>query len=445
MPLSLFSNKSPFIGKVIANMSWLFFDKILRMAVGLLIVMWLARYLGPEQFGQLNFVIALVSVFTVFSAMGLKGIVVRDLLNSPQEYKPILGTSFFLKFSAALLAYILLIITIFIIKPDDTLSKTLVAILGLSMLFKSSEVVSFWFESQVHSKYVVWVESAVFILIAIVKVVMLWQQADLVLFIWIILLESVIVSVALLILYARVEINPYKWEVNKERASTLIKDCWPLIISSAAWIIYTRIDQIMIGEMLNDQAVGYYSAAIRLSEMVNIIPMIIAFSIIPALTPLRKTNPELYNHRFQMTYDVVVGIMMFGAVITMFLSGWIIHILFGDEYSASSTVLNIHIWSAIFIAMATVSGKYLINEGLQKVTMQRHLLGVIINIPLNYVVIPLYGIEGAACASLFSLVFSNYIYDALTPATRMCFIHKTRSFVAYGLIQNLRHKNDAKN
>ena len=424
-------------GKILTNISWLFFDKILRLGIGLFVVMWLARYLGPEQFGQLNFVVALVAVFGVFATLGLKGIVVRDLLVKPKEQKVILGSAFILKIVAALGIYLLLVMTIFIIKPDDILSKSMIAILGLSIVFKSTEVVNFWFESQVKSKYVVWVENSVFMVISLMKVIMLWQQAPLIAFVLVMLLESIIVGIVLLFVYAKVVLNPCHWQITKTRIKSLLHDSWPLIISSAAWIVYTRIDQIMIGKMLNDQALGYYSVAIKLSEMVNIVPMIIAFSIIPAITALRKTDVVLYRHRFQMTYDTVVGLMLLVAIMITLLSDFIITLLFGSAYADAAPVLTIHIWSSIFIAMATVSGKYLINEGLQKITMQRHLTGVLINIPLNFVLIPIYGIEGAAYASLFSLAFSNYIYDAITPATRVCFVHKTRSFIAYGLIANL--------
>jgi len=422
--------------KILTNIGWLFFDKILRLGIGLVVVMWLARYLGPEQFGQLNFVVALVAVFGVFATLGLKGIVVRDLLDQPEEQKVILGSAFLLKIIAALSVYLLLVVTIFIIKPDDALSKTMVAILGLSIVFKSTEVVNFWFESQVKSKYAVWVENSIFMAISLVKMIMLWQQVPLLAFIWVMLVESIAVGIVLLFVYAKVVLNPLNWQATKIRIKSLLHDSWPLIISSAAWIVYTRIDQIMIGQMLNDQALGYYSVAIKLSEMANIVPVIIAFSIIPAITALRKTNLALYRHRFQMTYDMVVGLMLLAAIVITLLSDFIITLLFGSAYADAAPVLTIHIWSSIFIAMATVSGKYLINEGLQKITMQRHLTGVVINIPLNYFLIPIYGIEGAAYASLLSLAFSNYIYDAITPATRFCFVQKTRSFIAYGLIVN---------
>ena len=440
LPQLLQLYKHPILRKIFTNIGWLLLDKLLRMGVGLAVVIWLARYLGPEQFGQLNFAIALVAIFGVFATLGLRGIVVRDLIEQPKDASTTLGTAFILKFVAAVSIYILLIVTISIAEPDDVLLKSLIAILGLSMIFKSTEVVNFWFESQVQSKYVVWVENSTFFAASAVRLLMLWQHAGLIMFVWAILIESIVVGLALLFVYAKVVSDPLHWKATKAKGKSLLVDGWPLIISSAAWIVYTRIDQIMIGEMLSDQAVGYYSVATRISDIATFISTIIALSIIPTIIPLRKTNTVLYQHRFQMTYDIVVVLMLLTAICTTFLSGLLINLLFGEPYADAASVLRIHIWSAIFIAMATVSGKYLINEGLQKITMQRHVTGVLINIPLNFLVIPVYGIEGAAFASLVSLAFANYVFDALTPITRYCFIQKTRSFIAYGLIRNILNK-----
>lgn len=432
--------KYPKLEKIIVNISWLFFDKILRMGIGLFVVMWLARYLGPAEFGLLNFVIALVSIFGVFSTLGLKGIVVRDLIDHAESEKEILGTTFILRLFSGIFVYLLLLSTIFIIKPDDTLSKILVAIYGASLIFKSVEVIAFWFESQVTYKYVVWVENTTFMILSLVKVIMIWLEADLVQFAWVMLLESVIVAVALLIVYSKLASSPKNWQVTITKARALLKNCWPLIISSAAWIIYTRVDQIMIGEMLDLSAVGQYSVAIKISEMVNFVPMIIVFSIIPIISKSRKNDRELYLKQFQMTYDLVVGLMLLTAFIFTFMSTWLVQLLFGSEYMSAASALSIHIWSTIFIAMATVSGKFLLNEGLQKITMQRHLLGIFINIPLNYFLIPVYGIEGAAWASLASFALCNYFYDALTSSTRICFVQKSKSIVAYSAIAFLWRK-----
>jgi polysaccharide transporter, PST family len=152
----------PGLLKILDNIGWLFFDKMLRMAVGLLVVVWMARYLGPEQFGLLNFAMAFVGLFGAIATLGLQGIMVRDIVRKPEESKVILGTGFVLQVVGGLMAFGLVILVISYLRPDDTLAKTIVAILGFTQVLKASEVVKYWFESQVQSKFVVWVENGVF-------------------------------------------------------------------------------------------------------------------------------------------------------------------------------------------------------------------------------------------------------------------------------------------
>lgn len=423
--------------RAVVNIGWLLLDKFMRLSIGLLITMWLAQYLGPAQFGQMNFVTSIVAIFAVFATLGLKGIVVKELVNQPTTTFNVLGSAFLLKVLGALVTYALLIAFSFFVLPSTVETKWFIAIVGVSILFKTSEVVSFYFEAKVESKYVVWVENCAFVTASGIKLGLLWFEAPLIAFFVAIIVEALLMAVALLFIYQRQVSSLMNWQATKQQMSSLLSQSWPLIISSAAWVVYTRVDQVMLGTMLDAQAVGLYAAAVRLTEIANIVPMIITFSMVPLIMPLRVDNKDLYQTKFQQVYDLAVGLMIVGAVLTLFIATDVVGILYGDAYAASTSVLKIHVWTCVFIAMATVSGKYLLNEGLQKITMQRHLFGVCLNIPMNYVAIPLYGIEGAAGTSLISLAISNYLFDAFSSRTRLCFIQKSKSLLVIGGLETL--------
>src|SRR5690606_25731039 len=163
--------------------------------------------------------------------------------------------------------------------------------------------------------------------------------------------------------------------------------------------VYTRIDQIMIGQMLGDKEVGLYSAATRLSDVANFFPMIIASSIIPVILKHKDSAREIYEQQFQDIYYLIITLMVAVAIFTLFFADDIIGLLYGSAYVASSGVLKIHFWVIVFSALSVISGKYFINDGNQILNMSRHTLGVILNIPLNYFLIPTLGIEGAAIAT----------------------------------------------
>lgn len=421
--------KHPVLQKIISNVSWLLFDKVLKMAVGLVVIVWLARYLGPEQFGLLNFVLALVMIFSIFANFGLGNVVVRDIVKEPAAANQILGSTFFIRFIAAIFSYGLLLLMVFILRPEDNLSKFLTAIIGLSLLFKTADTIRLWFEAETKSKYIVWGEGVGFLISSVIKVVLLWQEASIIAFGFAILFESVILAFILIFIYSKVESSLTQWEISKARVWNLLVESWPLIIATAAGVIYTRIDILMIGQMLDDKAVGYYSAATRLSDFTNFLPMIIVASVMPSVIGHRLSNADVYKKHFQLTYDVAIGGMVILAIVTMFLSDWIVHLLYGDLYMQASGVLAIHIWTAVIIAMSIVGGRYLISEGLQKIILYRQIFGVFINIPLNFLMIPKFGIEGAAMATLISFIISSYIFDLFTKHTWICFRQKTNALI----------------
>lgn len=410
----------PNLQKALTNIGWLFGDRMLRMGVGLLIVIWLARYLGSEQFGQLNYAIAFVSLFGAVAALGLNGIVVRDILREPESVYTTLGTAFVLQLIGGLIAVALIVGTITILRPEDQLIKIMVAILGLSLVFKSSEVIKYWFESQVQSRYTVWVENSVFLLITTAKAVLILSEAPLIAFVWIVLVEAILVTVGLFGIYIKREGRIWAWSVQGQRAKTLLRDSWPLVLAGLAFMVYMRIDQIMIGQMLGDDAVGIYSAAVRLSEVWYFIATAILASVFPSIINAKNQSDALYRTRLQKLYDVLVLLALCVAIPVTFLSDQFISFLFGADYVLAGPILAVHVWSGVFIFLGYASNKRLVVEGLQKAVLFRTLLGAFTNIVANWLLIPLYGIVGAALASLLSYFVALF---------SVCFSTATRSDV----------------
>lgn len=429
---------------VLENIFWLLLDKFLRMGLGVFVVILMARYLGPEKFGLFNYIAALIALFGAFSALGLNAIVTRDLVTHENKGET-LGTTFGLRLISSFIAYIALMVAVFFLRSDQKLAQMLALIMGMSLLFNSSDVIKFWFESQITSKYTVFIENGFFFVVAGIKLLFIYFEAPLIMFGYAILAEAIAVCFGLFWIYTR-HGSGQRWTFKLSKAKYLLSQSWPLIISSTAWIVYTKIDQVMIGQMLDDKQVGLYTAASKLSEIANFFPAVIAFSFIPAILKIKSTNRNQYEQSFQNLYYLIITLMVIGAIVVTNISGFIISLLYGDSYVGSETVLSIHFWIVVLVALATISGRYLVNDNLQKFTMKRHILGVCLNIPLNYIAIPKYGINGAAYASLLSLFIANYLFDAVDKRTRPVFIHKTKSLLFFWfyelvVLRNIREKN----
>ncbi len=417
--------------KIISNTGWLFADKIIRMGVGLVVGVWIARYLGPEKFGLLNYSIAIVAMFGPISSFGLNGIVVRDLVKETVNSRDILGTTFILQIIGGLLTFVLGIITINYTRENNDLAKLVVMIFGFAMVFKATEVVKYWYESQVKSKFIVLVENGIFLIFASIKVILILSQATLLQFAWITFIEGLTIGIGLLCLYAWHFRDIKKWRFKYIQAKELLSNGWPMILSGLAVMIYMRIDQIILGQLLGDESVGIYTAAVRISEVWYFIPTAIISSVFPSILAIKKNNESLYLIRLQKLYNLMVLLALFVAVPMTFFSGWIIQILFGSAYSEAGPVLAIHIWSSVFVFLGLASGSGYLAENLQKLAFYRTLLGAIINVATNFFLIPIIGILGAAIGTLLAQISAAYLFDFLHPKTKIHFFMKTKSIFSF--------------
>lgn len=192
--------------------------------------------------------------------------------------------------------------------------------------------------------------------------------------------EAVVTALVLLIVMGWVSLPLNSLAVKFERAKILLSDSWPLALSSMAIMVYMKIDQIMLGQMIGDEAVGIYSAALRFSEIWYFIPMTIVASVFPAILEAKIQNEELYYLRLQQLYNLMIMISLPIAIVMTFLSDWIVTIVFGVDYEQAGLVLAIHIWASIFVFLGVAGGQWYIAENKLVLSLQRAFVGAISNI-----------------------------------------------------------------
>jgi O-antigen/teichoic acid export membrane protein len=425
--------------KYFKNTSWLFAEKILRMVVGLFVGIWVARYLGPEQFGIFSYAQSFVGLFTAIATLGLDWIVVRELVKNESRRDELIGTAFWLKVMGAFGVLIILAIAVNF-TSNDSYTNTLVFIIASAMIFQSFNVVDMYFQSKVLSKYVVYANIISLLMSSLVKIILILNEAPLIAFAWVILFDSFVLACGFLYFYIK---NSSKFNIQnltfkRETAISLLKDSWPLILSGIVVSIYMRIDQVMIKEMMNSEAVGQYAAAVRISELWYFIPIVITSSLFPTIINAKKQSEELYYERLQKLYDLMVCMAIAIALPMTFLSDWIIELLYGGQYNQAGSVLMIHIWAAVFVFLGVAFSKYLTAENLTKKSFYRTLLGAILNVILNYILIPKYGINGAAIATLIGQFIANYMYDFFDKDLHQQLKMKTKCFFPIHILKGYK-------
>lgn len=410
--------------KYFKNTSWLFFEKILRMLVGLFVGIWVTRYLGPERFGLFSYAQSFVGLFATIATLGIDGIVVREIVKDESKATELIGTAFYLKLMGAVVTLLVLVIATQF-TSNDRYTNLLVFIIASATIFQSFNVVDMYFQSKVLSKYVVFSNIISLFISSIVKITLILINAPLVAFAWAILFDSIVLAMGFIyffLKYSTCEIRKIKF--NKTIAISLLKDSWPLILSGVVISIYMKIDQVMIQEMLGNEAVGQYAAATRLSEIWYFIPTVVASSLFPAIVNAKRQSEELYYDRLQKLFDLVVWMAIAIALPMTFLSDMIVDILYGEQYSQAASVLMIHIWASIFVFLGVASGQWFIAENLQLLAFWRTFCGMVTNIFLNLLLITKFGIKGVAIATLVSYMIAGFMFDFASYKLRRIFFMK---------------------
>ena len=404
--------------KYFKNTSWLFGERILKMGVGLFISVWIARYLGPDKFGLLNYSLAIITFISIFVYLGLSGILVHELVDKPEENEKILGTAFFMKVVGSIIGYIILIILAVLTTSIGSVNFWLLIIMGLGLFLLPFDVISSFNESQVMAKYSVKAKSYAFIISTFIKIFLIFYGASLLFFGFMQPFELFVGTVFLFYYFNKQGYSIKKWKFNLKKSKELIKKSWKLILSFVFVTIYLKIDQIMLAWMINEHEVGIYSVAVTLSEAWYFIPIAIVSSLFPALIKTKKINFERYQHQLQKLYDFLFLIALVIAILVSLFANKIILTLYGEAYASSATVLVVHIWAGVFIFMRTLFSKWIIMEDFLILSLYTQGFGGVLNIILNLLFIPTYGVMGAAIATLLSYAGASYFILFLIKSSR---------------------------
>jgi O-antigen/teichoic acid export membrane protein len=407
-------------------------EKIIRMGISLFVGVYVARYLGPERFGLLSYAISFVWLFSALATLGLDGIVVRNLVQNIKDRDRLLGTAFALKLAGAIMLFGC-VSFVMQFTSSDTDTRLLILIIAGGMLLQSFQVVDFYFQSQVLGRLSSIAGLCALLLSSLTKLFLIFSQASLIWFAIATVLETGVLGLVLIFFYLKEKGQISSWRFEWDMAGALLRDSWALILSGFLIIIYMRIDQIMIKEILGSAAVGTYAAAVRLSEAWYFIPMVVCTSIFPAILNAKKKDEKFYNDRLQKLYNLMTWMGIAIALPTTFISNWIITWLYGNAYAGAGSVLKIHIWAGVFVFLGVASSKYFLAENLQKFIMLFCLAGGISNVILNALLLPRYGIVGAAWATFISYAIANYFILLFSSKSRKTFVRMTNSFNLFRL------------
>ena len=406
------------------NFSWLVFDKFARASLNFLLFIFLARYLGPQEFGILNYLLALVFLFTSLSSLGINPVLTNILIkNKRKTNNSIISNSYILRFFSSLFGYLIFILFIIYLHGKNVyLSYSI--IIGLSIIVKSYEVLFSYFESKSLSKYIVISQTISLVIVFSLIIFFLYLEFDIKFIYYCFLVDSLITLFLINIFFFKKERN-FLFNLDFRNIYKIIYKSFPVLLSIVSIVIYMRIDQVMINLLLSEKDVGIYSVSVRIVEMFHFIPKIIMVSYLPILLISKNYTFELIKIN-SLLFKISILFIFFIFV----LSKYITSILFGEIYMESVLTTILLSISLIFVFFGVANEHWYISKNLQKYYALNVFIGAITNIILNYFLIQSFGISGAAYSTILTYLLIIFLFDIFNKKTRVLLKLKYKSIIS---------------
>ncbi len=412
--------------KIISNVYWAVLGKVVNIFSSLLVGILIARYLGPEKYGLMNYVISFVTLFNVLSNFGFDNIEIRELAKGSFIIEKLLGTAFALRLILTFITCLIITVVTLIFETDKS-TIGLIIIYSSSLIFGSFNIIRNYFTSIVQNEFIVKSEILRTVLGGIIKVVLVILGLPLEWFIIAIAFDFFIIALGYLMAYTNKVGSIKDWSFDRSIAYFQIRESLPLLFSGTAILIYQKIDQLMIRNMLDNEAVGQYAVGAKFAEFIIFIPMMISQTLTPILVQYKITDSEEYKIKRQQFLDVIFWSTFIFCFFLSLFSQPIILTMYGDNYADAIPALQIMAWKAVFSAMFSSSGQLMVVEGIQRLSVFRNIIGCVFNVLLNILIIPLYGINGSAVISILTLCITGYLAHLFIIPYRFLFTLQTRS------------------
>jgi PST family polysaccharide transporter len=423
--------------RLLSNSGWMMGEQLFRLVTGLVVGVWMARSLGPVEFGELSYALAFSAVFGIVGTLGLNRILVRELVSAGSDTGAVgrlVSTTFAMRLAAALALYLLCLAMAWATHGGGT---ALVAIIAAGFFFSASDCIELYFQSRVQGRTTARVRMVSFLAVTAFRVGLLLAGAGPVAFATAALIEFAAAALVLQLALRRSGgVRLLGTAPDWRLGARLLSESWPEIIAGFSGLLFIRLDQIMLQHLAGPSAVGNFAVAARLSEAWYFVPIAIIASTFPSIVACRETDRRVYLKRIQLLMAGLCAISYVAAALATLLAGPAIRLMFGTQYEQAAAILSIHIWSGLFVSLGLASGSWIMAERRVRLNLYRNLAGLAANIALNLALIPRFGALGAACATLASLVIAYMLFDLFVPSMHEIRRGKLRALLIVPALRN---------
>ncbi|RHW39524.1 flippase [Lysinibacillus yapensis] len=413
------------------NTGWLLFEQIFRMALSLVVTSLMARFLGTEDFGLLNYSLAYVMIFTAVSNLGIDSILVNEIIKNKVEAGKVIGSTIVLRLISSVSSIFLIYLIVKYLNPNDFTLYTLTILQSISLIFTVFDSIQYWFQANLQSKYIVISKSIAFSIVSFWRLSLILFEKSISYFAIATVIEAIVMSIFIVSYFKRFK-GP-KLQFSLETAKQLLIKGFYHFIAALLIMAYTQIDKIMLGKMAGGTTVGVYTAAMTISSLWMFIPLALINSARPVIMEAKTQNEDTYLLKNKQLYCSIIWLGIIAAVVISLLAKPIILLIYGEQFIESTKILVILIWSRIFALVGTVKAIWLTVESLARYQVYFVGIGAFLSIILNLIFIPRYGAMGAAIAILVAEALSTIVACLVFKQTQPLFKLILHAFLFKGV------------
>lgn len=402
--------------KELKNAGWLIGGKIIQMVISLFISVFSVRYLGPSNYGIINYVSAYIAFFSSLCTLGINSVIIKNFVDNPKQQGETIGTTLFVRAVSSFLSALMIVAFIAVLDRGDKTILIVAILCSFSLLFQVLDTFNYWFQSRYESKVTAINTLIAYLIVSVYKVVLLILGARVEWFAFAISLDYIVVGVLLVIAYKNHKGPRITFSFCKARE--LLGKSYHYILSGMMVAIYGQTDKFMLKHMLDDTSVGYYSLATTISSMWVFVLAAIIDSIYPTILQLHNVDQKQYEKKNKQLYAIVFYVSVIASIFFCVFGDIVVQLMYGNEFLPTSNILKIVTWYTAFSYLGVARNAWIVCENKQKYLKYMYVVAAFANVLLNYVLIPLLGAVGAALASLVTQVLTSIVLPCLVKEMR---------------------------
>ena len=402
--------------RIVKNAAWIIGVQIVKALLGIVISMLTARYLGPANFGLINYAASIVAFVSPIMFLGLNNILVQELCNNPNNEGEILGTSICLSFISSLLCIAGVVSFVSIANSNEKETLLVCFLYSLLLVFQSFDLIQYWFQAKLMSKYSSIVSLIAYGIISLYKAFLLVSGKTVFWFAVSNALDYFIISGLLLLIYKRVGNQKLRFVLSTGKR--LLSKSKYFIVSNLMIVVFAETDKVMLKLMVGNASTGYYSAAIVCAQLVSFVFTAIIDSFRPVAFEEKEKSIEAFEKCVISLYSIIIYCALFYSLCMTIFSPITIRTLYGNEYEPAIVVLKVIVWYCCASYLGGARDIWILAENKQKHLLVINSVGAFLNVLLNLILIPRIQAVGAAIASVVTQFAINIIFVSIYSPTR---------------------------